>query len=313
VLKPSQWTSLSAARLAQLACEAGVPPGVFNVVHGDRSLGDTLARHPGIDLVSFTGSTRTGRALMVAAGESNLKRLILECGGKAPNIVFEDCPDLDAVAQALVASAFWNQGEVCVASSRLLVQASIEEAIKQKLIEKLSALVAGDPLDASTRFGALVSAGHRAKVGGYLDGAEREGARLLYRGRVSIPIEGGYYVEPHVFDQVRSAQRLAQDEIFGPVLSILSFRDEEEAVRIANDTIYGLSAVIWTQSIGRAHRVAHGIRAGFIVVNGTAAPQGGPGEGVLSVGGHKQSGIGTEGGLAGLEAYTSSTAVQVFV
>ncbi len=273
VLKPSEWTSLSTARLAQLACEAGVPPGVFNVVHGDRSLGDALARHPGIDLVSFTGSTRTGRALMVAAGQGRTSGgSSSSAAGKAPNIVFDDCPDLDAVAQGLVASAFWNQGEVCVASSRLLVQAPIEEPLKQKLQEKLSALVAGDPLDPETRFGALVSAAHHAKVRGYLDGAEREGARLLYRGRVSIPVEGGYYVEPHVYDRVHSAQRLAQEEIFGPVLSILSFRDEEEAVRIANDTIYGLSAVIWTQNIGRAHRVAHGIRAGHIVVNGTAAP-----------------------------------------
>jgi|SRR5579871_808922 len=313
VLKPSEWTSLSAVRLAELALEAGVPPGVLNVVNGDRGLGAALAHHPQIDLVSFTGSTRTGKALMVAAGESNLKRLILECGGKAPNIVFDDCPDLDAVAGAIVGSAFWNQGEVCVASSRILVQASIAAKLKERLLTKVERLVAGDPLDAATRYGALVSRAHVEKVSSYIGAAEGEGARLAYRGKITAPVAGGFYVAPHVYEGVRSEHRLAQEEIFGPVLSILAFEDEAEAVRIANDTIYGLSAIVWTQDLGRGHRLAQGIRAGSILVNATAHPHGGPGEAVMSMGGHKQSGIGVEGGLAGLEAYTSSTAVQYFV
>jgi acyl-CoA reductase-like NAD-dependent aldehyde dehydrogenase len=313
VLKPSEWTSLSASRLAELAVEAGVPPGVFNVVHGDRGLGAVLAHHADVDLLTFTGSTRTGKALLVASGQSNMKRLILECGGKAPNLVFDDAPDLDAVAAAVVASAYWNQGQVCIASSRLLVQESIKEEFLAKVCLKLSDLNPGDPLDPATRYGALVSRAHLHKVLSYINGAEREGARLTFQGRDSTPFGGGFYVTPCVFDRVESRHAMAQEEIFGPVLSVLSFLDEAEAVKIANDTVYGLSAVLWTQDLGRAHRVSQAVRAGIITVNATATPQGGPGEGVVSVGGLKQSGVGVEGGLAGLEAYMTSTTVQHFV
>jgi acyl-CoA reductase-like NAD-dependent aldehyde dehydrogenase len=313
VLKPSEWTSLSTARFAELAIEAGVPPGVLNIVHGDRDLGAAIAHHPNIDLLSFTGSSRTGRALLAAAGESNMKRLLLECGGKAPNIVFEDCPDVEAVAAAVVTSAFGNQGEVCVASSRLLVQASIAAELQERINAKLGALTAGDPLDSATRYGALVSREHLEKVTGYVEGATREGARLAFRGRVTAPVTGGFYLAPHVFDQVRSEHRLAQEEVFGPVLAVLSFKDEAEAVRIANDTLYGLSAIVWTKDLARGHRVAHAIRAGLVQVYTTAESRGGPSETVLAVGGHKQSGIGVEGGLSGLAAYTTSTAVQYFI
>ena len=313
VLKPSELTSFSAARAAELAIEAGVPEGVFNVIHGGRSVGAALARHSDVDLVTFTGSTHTGKKLLIAAGESNMKRLILECGGKAANIVFDDSPNLEAVADAVVARAFYNQGQVCTASSRLLIQESIKEDFLPILIRKASALVPGDPLRAETKWGAVVSHEHKQKILGYIDSGDQEGARKIYQSDATSPCEGGFYVPSVIFDRVSPGHRISQQEIFGPVLSVISFRDEAEAIRIANSTIYGLSAILWTKDVGRAHRVTHGVKAGWIVVNATHKPAGGPGIGVISVGGHKESGVGLEGGLDGLEEYTSKTAVQIFV
>jgi len=264
-------------------------------------------------MVTFTGSSRTGKALLIASGESNMKRLMLECGGKAPNIVFADAPDLAAVADGVVARAFWNQGEVCTASSRLLVHADIKDELLRLVIERASALAPGDPLQADTRFGALVSAGHKEKVLGYVADGAREGANLIYQSQARDPLPGGYYVGPVIFDKVSAQQKIAQEEIFGPVLSVLSFRDDEEAVRIANGTMYGLSAILWTKDLSRAHRVSQAIDAGWIIVNATARPSGGPGPGTLSIGGHKQSGLGTEGGLDGLKSYTRESAIQFFV
>jgi acyl-CoA reductase-like NAD-dependent aldehyde dehydrogenase len=312
VLKPSELTALSALRLAELALEAGVPAGVLNIVNGDASTGSALAHHPDIDLLSFTGSSDTGKALLQAAGRSNMKRLLLECGGKAPFLVFEDCPSLDAAAEAVVAGAFRNQGEVCVASSRLLVQASIKGDFLKRVIEKAAHFYPGDPLDPNTRYGALVSDAHLKKVRSYIDSGLRQGAVLSYQPRYTAPFEEGFYLAPTIFDAVPSHARIAQEEIFGPVLSVMTFRDEEEAVRIANETLYGLSAVVWTQNPGRAHRIARRLKAGWIVVNTTDKPEGGPAETVVPVGGHGQSGIGREGGLEGIEAYTSKTAVQWF-
>jgi acyl-CoA reductase-like NAD-dependent aldehyde dehydrogenase len=313
VLKPSELTSLSAARLAELALEAGVPEGVFNVLHGGALVGDALAHHPAVDLLTFTGSTQTGRRLLVAAGESNMKRLILECGGKAPNILFEDGPELQAVAEGILGRAFWNQGEVCSASSRLLVQESIKEDLLRILTVRAAALTPGDPLKPDTTFGALVSHAHKKKVLSYIDSAKRDGAEMVHQSVCSPPFSEGFYLPPTIFDRVSSGHRIAQEEIFGPVLSVLSFRDEDEAIRIANSTIYGLTAIVWTKDLGRAHRLTQGIRAGSVVVYATGNPVGGPAEGVMSSGGLKQSGIGVEGGLEGLEAYTSQTAVQFFV
>jgi acyl-CoA reductase-like NAD-dependent aldehyde dehydrogenase len=313
VLKPSELTSLSAARIAELAIDAGLPQGVFNVIHGDPRVGSALALHRDVDLLTFTGSSRTGKKLLVASGESNMKRLILECGGKAPNIVFDDCPDLEAVAEGIVARAFWNQGQVCTASSRLLVQSSIKDELLQIIIQKASSLSPGDPLQPGTTFGAMVSQEHQRKVLSYVESGQREGARIVYRSDAPAPISGGFYVPPVIFADVLPQLRIAQEEIFGPVLSVLSFQDEEEAVRIANSTIYGLSAILWTKDLGRAHRLTQGINAGWIVVNATGNATGGPGTSVVSIGGHKESGIGVEGGLEGLEGYTSKTAVQFFV
>lgn len=313
VLKPSEVTSLATARLAELALEAGVPPGVFNVIHGGPGLGAALAHHADIDLISFTGSSATGKKLLIASGESNMKRLILECGGKAPNIVFDDSPDLEAVADAVVMRAFYNQGQVCSASSRLLIQESVKEKFLSILSEKVSVLKPGDPLQHETTFAALVSQDHRRKVLSYVESGIREGAHVAYRCDASAPIAGGFYVPPVIFDRVNSQQKIAQEEIFGPVLSVLTFRDEKEAIEIANGTIYGLSAILWTQNLRRAHRMVQGIRAGWIVVNATDAPRSGLGDGVLSIGGHKQSGMGVEGGIEGLESYVTKTAVQLFI
>jgi acyl-CoA reductase-like NAD-dependent aldehyde dehydrogenase len=313
VLKPSELTSLSAARLAELAVQAGLPEGVLNVVHGGPAVGAALAEHRDVSLVSFTGSTRSGKKVMKAAGESNLKRVILECGGKAPNIVFDDSPALESVADAVAVRAFRNQGEVCTASSRLLIQENIKEEFLRIVVNKIAALRPGDPLRPDTTFGAVVSHGHKKKIVDYISAGLREGANIAYECEVPPPLEGGFYVPPVVFDNVSPLQRIAQEEIFGPVLSVITFRDEAEAVKIANDTIYGLSAILWTKNLGRAHRVSHAINAGWVVVNATDIPSGGPGVGVLSIGGHKESGIGTEGGMEGLEDYTSKTTVQYFV
>jgi acyl-CoA reductase-like NAD-dependent aldehyde dehydrogenase len=313
ILKPSELTSLSAARMAEYAIEAGMPEGVFNVIHGGPEVGSLLAHHRDVDLLTFTGSTQTGKKLLIASGQSNMKRLILECGGKAPNIVFDDSPDLDAVADAVVARAFWNQGQVCTASSRLLIQEGIKDEFLRIIIQKSSSLIPGDPLNIDTRFGALVSEGHRKKVMGYISSGESGGARIAYRSAAPAPFEGGYYVPPVIFDTVSPDQKIAQEEIFGPVLAVSSFRNEEEAIRLANSTIYGLSAILWTRDIGRAHRVTQGVKAGWITVNASGKPMGGPGVGVLPIGGHKESGIGVEGGIAGIEDYTTTTAVQVFV
>jgi acyl-CoA reductase-like NAD-dependent aldehyde dehydrogenase len=311
ILKPSEVTSLSAARLAQLAIEAGVPPGVFNVIHGDGWIGDALARHNGVDLVTFTGSTQTGKQLLIASGQSNMKRLILECGGKAPNIVFDDSPNLESIADSIVRRMFWNQGQVCTASSRLLIQRGIKQELLPILIRKCAALGMGDPLDPKTKFGAVVSQAHKQKLLSYVAVGKRDGASVAYQSAVEPPCKDGSYVAPVIFDHVLPTHAIAQEEIFGPVVSVIDFQDEREAIEIANGTMYGLSAVLWTTDMGRGHRVSQGIHAGWIIVNATGSPLGGGYH--LAVGGHKQSGIGFEGGADGLEAYMSKTAVQYFV
>ena len=242
-----------------------------------------------------------------------MKRMILECGGKAPNIVFDDCPNLDAVASAIAQRAFRNQGQVCSASSRLLVQRTIEKELLERVVRNASTWQPGDPLNENTRFGAVVSRGHQQKIQGYIDSGTREGARVAYQSESPAPCEHGFYVGPVVFADVSPTHRIAREEIFGPVLSVLTFDTEEEAIEIANGTIYGLTAILWTKDLGRAHRVSHGIQSGLIVVNATEKPTGGPGAGVLTIGGHKESGLGAEGGIQGLEAYTTETAVQLFI
>jgi len=310
VLKPSEFTSLSASRLAELAVEAGVPPGVFNVVHGaGTSVGATLAHHPDVNLLTFTGSSATGKQLMVAAGQSNMKRLMLECGGKSPYIVFDDCPDdLDWIAQDVVATAFHNQGAFCVAGTRVLIQENLKAKLLPKILEQVASLVPQDPLDPASTFGAMVNEAHMNKVLAYIESGRQEGAKLIHGGKRATLDVGGYYIEPTIFDAVKPTQTIAREEIFGPVLSVFTFRDEAEAIRIANDTCFGLAAYVCTENLGRAQRLAQGIDAGVIVIIGTATPSAGG----VELGGepHKESGFGVEGGPGGLAAYTVSSSVH---
>lgn len=311
VLKPSEFTSLSASYLAALAVEAGVPPGVFNVVHGSGEIvGAALSQHPDVNLLSFTGSSATGKKMMVGAGHSNMKRLILECGGKSPFVVFDDCPDdLDKIAAAVVAKAFPNQGAVCSAGTRLLVHKNLKDQLLPKILQRVASIVPGDPLDTQTSFGALINEAHMNKVLAYIESGEREGAKLIHGGKRVEVVPGGYFVQPTIFDDVNPQQKIAQEEIFGPVLSVLTFTDETEAVAMANDSCFGLAAYAATTDLSRAQRLGQALNAGFVVILGTATPSGG--EVDLGMEGHKESGFGYEGGQAGLAAYTVSTAVHL--
>lgn len=316
VLKPSEFTSLSTQYLAVLAIEAGIPPGVFNVVHGaGYTVGDALTKHPDVDLVSFVGSSATGKRIMMSAGASNMKRLILECGGKSPFIIFDDCPaDLEAIATTVVGYAFPNQGALCVAGTRLLIQDSLRDQLLPLIVEKASGIRAADPLDPDTAYGALVNEAHMNKVLAYIDSGIKEDAKLLLGGRRVYPqdnaeLRKGFYIEPTIFDRVKPTTKIAQEEIFGPVLSVLTFSDEEEAIRLANDSIFGLAAYAATTDLGRAQRLGEAINAGSLQVFGTMDSVGG----FVNVPSDKQrqSGFGYFGGVEGLAAYTTSTTVRL--
>ena len=311
VLKPSEFTSLSAGLLAELANQAGVPAGVINVVHGGPAVGDALARHMDVEMLSFVGSSATGKLLMKAAGESNMKRLNLECGGKSPFIVYDDCEDyLDVVAAIVVSNAFPNQGALCVAGTRLLVQDSIREKLMPKILEHAAAILPKDPLDTDCEFGAMMNEAHMNKVLGYIEKGTADGAQLIFGGKQVLKESGGFYVEPTIFDNVKPGDRISQEEIFGPVLSVLGFSDEAEAVEIANGTCFGLAAYVATQNLGRAHRMGRSLKAGSVQIFGTATPSGG---GVsISVEGQKQSGFGRIMGIPGLAAYTNASTVFLF-
>lgn len=312
VLKPSELSSLSALRIAALAAEAGVPEGVLNVVPGlGATVGHAIAHHMDIDLLSFTGSSATGKRLLQASGASNMKRLVLECGGKSPNIVFADAPDLDLVADGVMARMFWNQGQVCTAGTRLLVHRDVKDALLEKLLVRVAGIVPGHPLDPGTTFGPLISAGQRDKVAGYIEAGLGAGASLRAGGG-DVPADG-YYVAPTVFDDVTTDMRIAQEEIFGPVLSILPFSTTDEAVRLANATVYGLSATAWTQSLATAQRMVRDVKVGELVIHGTGTPSAGAKFGALPLEPHGQSGLGVESGIEGLAAYTALKSVQLFV
>lgn len=313
VLKPSEFSSLSAQRFAALACQAGVPEGVFNVVHGHgETVGATLANHCDVDLLTFTGSTSTGKKMMVSAGQSNMKRLLLECGGKSPYIVFDDCPeDLDFLAQDIVAKAFQNQGEVCSAGTRVLIHNTIKSRLLPKIVEQVEKIVPGNPLDPATSFGAMINSQHLEKVLSYINIGISEGAKKLIGGEHILSSSGGCYVTPAVFDDVQASHRIAREEIFGPVLSVLTFSDEKEALQLANDSDYGLAAYIATTDLRRAQGVASRINAGHISIIATSNVS----PGGVAIGGesYKQSGFGCEGGLEGMMSYGVCKSTSIFV
>jgi 4-guanidinobutyraldehyde dehydrogenase/NAD-dependent aldehyde dehydrogenase len=300
VLKPSEKSPLTAIRVAQLAIEAGIPEGVFNVVPGlGQTAGKALALHMDVDCIAFTGSTATGRNIMQYAGQSNMKRVSLECGGKSPNIVMADCPDLDKAATAAAFAIFDNQGEVCSAGSRLLVQDSIKDAVLEKVKAIGKGLAPGDPLDSETKLGAIVDDIQMKRVLGYIDVGRKDGATVFLGGRRVREDSGGFFVEPTVFDGVRPGMTIAREEIFGPVLSTITFKTVEEAIEIANDVIYGLVAAVWTRDITVAHRTAKALRAGTVFINCYDAD-----DITVPFGGFKQSGIGRDKSLHALEKYT---------
>jgi gamma-glutamyl-gamma-aminobutyraldehyde dehydrogenase len=300
VLKPSENSPLSALLLGRLATEAGFPPGVLNVVTGDGpTAGRALGLHPDVDVLAFTGSTAVGRHFLRHAADSNLKRVWLELGGKSPNIVLPDAPDLDKAAATAAWGIFFNQGEMCTAPSRLLVQASIAERVTEAVVRRARELRVGDPLDPETEMGALVGRAHLDRVRDHIRHGVDEGARLRTGGDRVLAETGGTYLEPTVFDRVDPGSRLAREEIFGPVLSVLAFDDLEEAVRLANATQYGLAAGLWTSDLSTAHRVSRALKAGTVWVNCYE-------EGDLTVpfGGMKQSGNGRDKSAHALEKYT---------
>ncbi len=307
VLKPSEKSPLTAIRIAQLAIDAGIPAGVLNVLPGyGHTVGKALALHMDVDTLVFTGSTRVAKQLMIYAGESNMKRVWLEAGGKSPNIVFADAPDLQAAAQAAAGAIAFNQGEVCTAGSRLLVERSIKERFLPMVVEALKGWKPGNPLDPATNVGALVDTQQLNTVLGYIDAGRQAGAQVLIGGQRTLEETGGLYVEPTIFDGVDNAMKIAQEEIFGPVLSVISFDSAEEAVAIANDTPYGLAAAVWTADLSKAHRTARALRAGSVWVN-----QYDGGDMTAPFGGFKQSGNGRDKSLHAFDKYTELKATWI--
>jgi len=300
ILKPAEQSPLTAIRVAELAMEAGIPEGVFNVLPGmGETAGQALGRHMDVDCVAFTGSTEVGKYFMKYSGESNLKQVWLECGGKSPNVVFADAPNLDVAARTSAFGIWFNQGEVCTAGSRLLV----EEKIKDEFLEKLMAvgqkMQPGDPLDPKTQMGAMVDETQAKRVMGYIEAGKKEGAELKMGGERTYIDNAGAFIPPTVFDKVENKMKIAQEEIFGPVLSVITFKDAEQGLKIANDTIYGLASGVWTSDINKAFKFAKGLRAGSVWVNTYDG-----GDITTPFGGYKQSGIGRDKSLHAFDKFT---------
>ncbi len=306
ILKPATPTPLTAIRMAEVCQEAGLPPGVFNLITGaGRNAGQALVDHPGVDGISFTGSTSVGQEILRRSA-TTLKRVELELGGKSPNIVFADA-DLEAAARGAIAGIFYNCGEVCTAGSRLLVEESVHQQFIEQVVARAKKLTPGDPMDAKTRLGPVISEQQLNTVLEYIETGKQQGAKLLLGGeRANVGNGKGYYLNPTIFDQVDNQMKIAQEEIFGPVLSTISFANLDDAIAKSNDTIYGLASAIWTRDVKKAHRFARAIKAGTVWVNtynmfDSAAPYGG----------YKMSGFGREQGMQAFEFYTQSKTVWI--
>ena len=300
VLKPASQSPLSALRLAELASEAGLPDGVLNVIPGPGAvLGDALARHPGVDKIAFTGSTEVGKSLLRSIGESDVKAISLELGGKSPQLVLGDVRDLEAAASSIGWGIFYNTGQTCNAGSRLIVHRSVSDELVERVAQMGRNLPVGEPLDPVTRVGAMVDERQLDTVLRYVDLGREEGARVVAGGDRILEESGGYFIPPTILDRVSNTMRVAREEIFGPVLTVTEFEDEEEGIAIANDTPYGLAAGLWTRDVNRAHRISRRLRAGIVWVNSFDSA-----DITVPFGGFKQSGFGRDKGMAALDGYT---------
>ena len=298
VIKPAEQTPLTTLRLGELALEAGFPAGVLNIVTGGPETGKAIVKHPGIDKIAFTGSTSVGKEIMRGAADT-LKRVTLELGGKSPNIVFADS-DIDNAVKGAINGIFYGKGEVCNAGSRLFVESKVRDEFMEKLVGRAKKMVPGDPLDPKTRMGAIVSQEQMQTVLGYIEAGKKEGAKLIAGGnRTSVDGGKGFFIEPTVFGDVTNEMKIAQEEIFGPVLATLKFDDVDEVVELANRNQYGLAAAVWTRDVKKAHQLSRQLRAGTVWINTYGLM-----DAALPFGGYKSSGFGRELGQAALDHYT---------